>query len=142
MQSSSPILGGAKVILYINGLPYAAVTAFKWDSATPKKAIYGIDSADPYELAPTQNRITGMLMLLRIIGDGGAEGAGMVAQFPDVTLEKYFTLALVERSSDTQIFRADSCSVTSQSWDVPARGLVMGTLNFEALTWSNESVEL
>jgi hypothetical protein len=138
----SRLLSGAKVILYINGNPYAAVVSFKWDSTTGRKAIYGLDSGEPYELAPTTNKIVGTMMLLRTIGDGAAEGAGLVAQFADVPREKYFSLSLIERSTDTQIFRADRCSVLNQSWDVPSKGLAMGSLNFEALSWNNESVSL
>lgn len=141
-MAASRLLTGARVILYINGRPYAAVISFKWDSATPKKAIYGLDSGEPYELAPGQTKITGTITLLRTIGDGGAEGAGMVAEFSDVPREKYFTLALVERLTDTQIFRADQCSVTNQGWDIPSKGTVTGSLSFEALTWNNEAVSL
>lgn len=38
----------------------------------------------------------------------------------------------------TVIFRTDNAQVTSQSWQVAARGLMTGSFTFEALTWSNE----
>lgn len=132
----------ARVILYINGRPYAAVVAFRWDSFTGKRAIVGIDSMDAYELAPTVNKCTGTLTLLRTVGDGGAEGAGLLAHFGEVPKEKYFSLSLVDRLTDTQLFRADECSATNQSWDVPTKGRILGTLTFEALRWNNESTSV
>lgn len=141
-MAASRLLTAARVIAYVNGRPYAAVISVKFDSATPKKAAYGIDSGEPFELMPTTTKIGGTMMLLRTVGDGGPEGNGLVAEFSLVPREKYFTLALVDRLTDTLIFRADQCSVLNQSWDIPAKGLAMGSLSFEALTWNNEAVEL
>lgn len=138
-MARSQLVTGAKVILYINGNPYAMVTSFRWDSATPKRAIYGLDSATPYELAPGQTKITGSIGLVRLSGDGGLEGAGIVAPAPQAIREKYFTIQLVDRSTDTQLFAADKCSVLNQGWEVGAKGLMSGNMSFEALAWNNES---
>ena len=135
----SRLVTSAKVIVYINDQPFGRVTGFSWTSATPKRPIYGIDSTEPYELAPTTSQCNGNVSLLRLIDDGGLEGPGIVAQFQSLTREKYFKVLLIERSTDTQIFRADFCSVNSQSWDVPAKGLMTGTFSFAALTWNNEA---
>lgn len=138
-MSRSRLVTGAKVALYINGRPYAQVTSFRWDSLTPAKPIYGIDSGEPYELAPTTTRIAGNVGMVRLIGDGGLEGPGITHHFGDVPRGKYFSLTLVERGTDTTIFRADRCTATSQSWDVPNKGMVQGQMAFEALDWSNEA---
>ncbi len=137
----SRLVTGAQVILYINGKPYAVVTGFKWDSITPPKAIYGLDCGEPLELAPTTTKITGQIGLLRQVGSGGIEGAGVVPHFPSLPRAKYFTLALVERSTDTQLFRADRCWAISQTWDVPSKGRMTGGLTFEAMDWNNESAD-
>jgi hypothetical protein len=134
----SHLVTGAKVRLFINGKPFGRVTGFTWTSDTPKKAIYGVDSAQPYELAPTMTRCTGSLSVLKLGGDGGAEGAGVAAPYPDLSREKYFTLTLVEIRSDLILFRANRCSLVNQSWSVPVRGLVSGSFSFEAIEWDNE----
>jgi hypothetical protein len=137
--SKSRLITAAKVVLYINGKPYALVTSFAWTSQTPKKAIYGLDSGEPYELAPGQTKCQGQIGLLRAVGEGGLEGIGVTPFFHDLPREKYFTLALVERGTDTQIFRADRCSIMSQAWNIPAKGMVTGTMTFEAMDWNNEA---
>ncbi len=132
------LLGGAKVRLYINGLAFGRVTNFSWQSETPKKAIYGIDSTEPYELAVTTSRITGSISVLRSSGDGGAEGAGIAAPLHDLSKELYFSIALVEILTDTTIFEATRCSMTGQQWGAPAKGLMSGSISFEAIEWNNE----
>lgn len=129
---------GAHVICYVNGARFGRVTSVIWKSATPRKAIYGLDSVDPHELAPTTTRISFTVNLLRTIGDGGAEGAGMAANYEDLPREKYFTMQLVDRSTDTVLFQAQYCSVTMQSWSIPIKDKVTGVLEAEAITWSNE----
>lgn len=125
-------------MVYVNGRVYGRVKEFQWSSATPKKPQYGLDSLEPYELIPTSTRVTGRLTLYRTVGDGGAEGAAMATRYEDVPREKYFSLQLMERGSQTIVFEARYCSVTNQSWSVPERGLVTGTLEFEAIEWNNE----
>jgi hypothetical protein len=79
------------------------------------------------------------MSIYRTVGDGGAEGGGMTAPAEELPREKYFSVLLVDRgASDAVIFQADDCSLTSQAWSVPSRGIVTGSLEFEALTWSNE----
>lgn len=138
-MSRSRLITSAKVVLYVNGKPFAQVTDFRWDAATPPKAIYAVDSGEPYELAATQTKISGTVGLLRLIGDGGLEGAGVMPGLHDLPRNKYFSLALIERTTDTTIFRADKCWCVAQSWNVPSKGIVTGQMGFEAIDWSNEA---
>jgi hypothetical protein len=138
-MARSRLLTAAKLVLYVNGKPYSLATHLRWDSGTPKKSIYALDSGEPYELAPTTTKVSGSIGLLRLIGDGGLEGAGITPNFESLVREKYFTMALIERSTNTEIFRANRCSVVNQSWDVPSKSIVTGTFVFEALDWNNES---
>lgn len=141
-MSRSRIITGARVLVYVNGKPFAQVTHFRWDSATPPKKIMGVDSGEPVELAPTTTMISGNMGLLRLSGDGGLEGAGIIPEFSEVPRGKYFSLALIDRATDTQIFRADRCWCASQSWDIPSKGMVTGQMTFEALGWNNEATKL
>ncbi len=111
--------------------------SFRFRSATPKRAIYGIDATEPYELAPTVTKVTGSIEVIKLSGDGGAEAAGFAAPYPELSREKYFSLTLVEVGTDLIIFRADRCSLTDQAWSVPSRGFVTGSFEFEALEWDN-----
>jgi hypothetical protein len=128
---------GASVICYVNGKVLGRATGFSFQSVTPRRAIYGIDSCEPYELAPTQAKVSGTISVVRTIGDGGADG--MVADFEDLSRERYFSIALVERGSDRVFFQASACSLVSQLWSIPSKSHISGTLSFEALGWSNET---
>lgn len=135
----SKLLSSAKVLCYINGQLFGRVTSFRWTSGTPRKELHGIDSSEPYELAQTTTRIVGTLGLLRQSMDGGLQGPGVVAQFANLTREKYFTIALVDRTSDTVIFQSNECSVEEENWELNPKSLMSGTLTFKGITWDNEA---
>ena len=135
---ASSVIVSANVGCYVNGGRFGKVKSFSWSSNTPKKAIYGIDSPNPVELAPTTTKVTGQMVVYRLIGDGGIEGAAMATRQGELPLEKYFSLALIVRSTKTVIFEANQCSVISQSWSVPEKGIVTGSISFECISWSNE----
>lgn len=137
-MSRARVLVGAHVTCYINGQLFGRVSNFQFRSQTTRKPLYALDSVDPVELAVTQSRVTGTMQLYRTVGDGGAEGAGIAANFDDLPREKYFTVQLIERGSDTILFQAELCSVVSQTWNFPSKGLITGSVEFEAISWSNE----
>jgi hypothetical protein len=128
----------AGVLLYVNNRPYGKVVGFRFSSQTPREPVMAIDSVDPFELAPTSTKVTGSMEIVRAVGDGGAEGAGLTTSFEKLPRERYFSLMLVEKASDTVIFRADHCAVVSQTWDFQAKERARGSVEFEALSWSNE----
>lgn len=131
----------AGVKLYVNNAPFGQVTTFRFSSSTPREAIYGIDSLDPQELAPTRTKVSGTIGLIRTSGDGGAEGAGFTTGYEKLSREKYFSLCLIDIQTDLVIFRADYCSVVNQSWDVAAKDFIKGSIEFEALDFSNEATQ-
>ena len=139
MGNSAVLVSGA-VICYVNGIRCGKVTSFRWSSETPRKEIFCLDQNIPVEEAPTTARCSGSLGLIRLVHDGGLEGIGVIAHSSQVERERYFTIMIVDRISNSILFRADSCSATAQSWDIPSRGLVSGTLNFSCLSWSNEVI--
>ena len=137
-MSKSTLLTSPKIVAYINGRALGLVTSFRWSGDTPMKPANGLDNITPLELMPTNARCTGSMGLLRQSLDGGVEARGMTAHSSQVVRERYYTLTLIDRTTDTTIFRADFCMTTNQSWEVPERGFVKGQVNFEALSWSNE----
>lgn len=138
-MARSKIVVGAGLSVFVNGKIYGQVTSFKWDSSTPVKANYGIDSLMPYELANTATKVVGSMSLVRVHGDGGLEGRGVVAPLTHLELEKYFSVLVVDRLTGLDVFRADHCKVTAQSWQVAARGKMEGSFSFEGIQWTNEA---
>lgn len=126
------------VICHINNKPLGRVTGLRWAITSPHKTTRGLDSLVPCELTPTVLEVSGTISIVRTIGDGGVEGAGMMAPFNFVPSEKYFSMMLVERSSDTVLFSGHYCSVDSQAWSAPTKGTVTGEISFKCLVWNNE----
>jgi hypothetical protein len=134
----SPVLTGAKVVLFVNGEMYGKVRAFNWNVETPRKDIHGIDALIPFELAIGTSRVSGTMSVYRLARDGGAEGAGMIATTDALSREKYFGMVLVDISTGYVVFQADHCSVDSQTWSADAKGVVTGQLTWSAMAWNNE----
>jgi len=97
-----------------------------------------VDSPSPFELAPTSNTVTGTMTVYRLIDDGAAEGAGMVAPVDELPREKYFTMVLFNVVTGGIVFQAEFCSVESQTWSFEARSLATGVINFSAIRSENE----
>lgn len=137
-MATQRLLTSAHTIVYINGEPYGVATSFEWDGSTPRKQARGVDVLTPIELMPSTVDFKARMSLLRLSGDNGTVGAGMTAGEALLSKEKYFTVVVVDRKRDLQIFRADECSVESQHWSIPERGLVRGTVHFTGLGWNSE----
>jgi len=140
-------LRGAATVLSLNGQKVGYVTAFSYDVDYGKRAIYGIDSPLPQELAPGPQRVTGTMAVVRISGSGGPEGGGLVApqafamggDGSGVLSEKYIHILLTDRINGMTVFEAERATITRQSWSVSAKGLMTGSLAFEAFYHMNEA---
>ncbi len=133
---------GANLNAFINGVHVGQVTGLGWSSTENRRELYAIDSSLPQEFIPGTTRVQGQLQLLRTVGDGGVEAMGIAATLEQYVRERYFQLLIVERSTDSVVFRADNCSLLNQSWSVQARGILQGSIDFVAQSWSNESSPL
>ena len=134
----SIIITGARTFIYINGKRFGRCTSLSISSATPNKPIETVDSPIPVELAPTRQRTQVQLGLLRTEGDGGIEGRGMAPRGEQLPRGQYFSLAVTDRVTDTEIFRSDYCMVDNQNWQVQAKGRWEGSASISCLTWNNE----
>lgn len=138
-MARSFVLTGAKLGIYVNGRRYALAMDFSWESDSPKKALHVVDQLEAFELTPGPVRVSGTMNVIRQSGDGGAEGAGIVAPLKDISKERYFSLTVIELDTDITIFSAQRCSLVRQAWQVGARGLLRGTLTWEAIEFINEA---
>ncbi len=132
---------GAGFKLYINNRIFGIATGFEWSSEAGRKAIYGLDSVNPFELAPGANSVRGKVDCIRIRLDGGLEGRGIAAPSngQDILSEKYISIVLVDRLTDTVVFRCDQCAVQSQSWRTDTKNIMRGNFSFLGIEWSNEA---
>ncbi len=137
MQSLN-LMHGAGVLCYFNGVLLGRVTEFSYEYSVGGKAIRGLDFAMPFELPDGSISVTGTIKLLRLSGDGGAQGIGALPQVHEFGNLKYSTLMILDRNTGRPVFKSDYCKVTSESWGVPAKDLVRGSISFTAIGFSNE----
>lgn len=138
-MSKPKSLRGADLQVYINGHLFAVATGLRWGADTGRHAIYGIDQYTPFELAPGSTSIKGTIDCVRLRQDGGIEGRGVAAPEEKMLYEKYFSLAVVDRSTDTVVLAIERAAVQSQNWQVNAKGELTGSFGFEGIEWENEA---
>lgn len=138
-MARSRIVASPHVVVYVNGKLFGRVASLGFGAETPQRELRVVDTLEPAELIPQGCSVRGNLTIYRLHRDGGIEAAGLAAAWADQTRQKYFSLMVVDRVTDTVLFRADHCATTAQSWNA-GRGFVMGTVAFVGLNWSNETV--
>jgi hypothetical protein len=138
----SKVLSGSALICYVNGQMYGKIDSFQYSDSTPHKSLGGVDIVLPIEIAPTTKRFTASMTVFRLRGDGGAEGGGLAGTGSNLSLERYFTFMIIDRLTDTVVFRSDYNKATSQNWTMNNKALVTGTIGFTGIVWSNEQANL
>lgn len=138
-MSQVKVLRGADLQVYINGDLFGVCTAIRWQSSKGNRAIYGIDQMEPFEIAPGQVHIRGVIESIRLRRDGGYEGRGIIAPHRQVLLEKYFAMAVVDRSTDTVLMAIDRTSADNPSWSVSAKQELSGNFSFEGIGYTSEA---
>jgi hypothetical protein len=132
------LVTGARSKLYINFRFIGEVTDFEWSSSTQKKPIYGIDATEPFEFSPGITKVRGAFSLLRPQAAGSLEGYGITTSFEEHTKEKYVNIVLMDRKVPLPLFQCERAVILSQSWRVPSRGIMTGSVEFEGFVWNNE----
>lgn len=133
------LVTGAKVLVYVNGKLFGRCAGFSWTSSTPRRKIRVIDIPFPVELAATTVEVTWTMNVLRTIGDGGMQGAGVIAPPTQVISEKYFTLQLVERSTGLTLFKSDLNETDGENWQILPKMIMQGQVQGSGIVWVNEA---
>lgn len=131
----------AKVLVYVNGRLFGQCTSFSWTSTTGDREVTTVDVDHAMELAPTVTRVSWSMGVLRSIGDGGMQGAGVVPQQQVAASGKYFSLLLLERTSNLVLFKADLSRTSQENWSVNAKGKMEGQVSGKSILWNNESAQ-
>ena len=135
----SSLITSPQTVCYINSIPFARCSGLNYDISTPRREIRGIDTLEPLELLPTFASIHGTMHIYRLHQDGGIEAAGMIATFNKLTKEKYFSLTVIDRATDTILFNVNKCSVSNQSWSVVAKSFIVGTITWSGFDYENDA---
>lgn len=128
---------GGDVRVFINGRAYTPVTAIRWTASSSRHEINGIDQSIPFELVTGVCSVNGSLEILRIRDAGGIQGPGIAAPERLILQERYFSLTVIDRISDTVLLQINEASVTDENWQA-GRGQVSGSVGFKGIAWQND----
>jgi hypothetical protein len=106
---------------------------------TPRRELRGIDTLQSVEFIPISANVKGTLQIYRLHQDGGIEAAGLAATFDSLTREKYASLMVIDRATDTTIVQIDKFCVQNQAWSFSPKALIVGTITWAGLNYINES---
>lgn len=138
-MGQSRLITSARLLVYINGRLFGRCESFVINSVTPIKEIETIDLQFPSELAVTRCRVSWTMGVLRTIGDGGMQGAGIVAPQAVLSKQRYFTVQIVERQSGLTFFQSVLNMVDDESWSVVVKQIVRGSVSGRGILWTNET---
>lgn len=136
MQAKS--LVGANLKILVNNHLFGIGTAVDWSMDYGRKAIFGIDSYLPQEIASSQVTVSGTIECIRTKLSGGLEGLGIAATDQNILFEKYIKITLIDRQTDTIVFNCYNVLVSNQNWKAGAGSIVRGSFSFQGITNSNE----
>jgi len=131
-------IAGTDCSVYINGKLFGVASDFRWTVNSGTRAIRGIDSVFPFEIATGSHEVSGSVSLYRKHNTAGIEGAGIAPRDAFLARSRYFSITVIDRVTDSIIFNCDKCAITSQDWNVPAQGVVSGSFSFQGIGYNNE----
>lgn len=137
-MSASQQVVGAGLLVVVNGSLLGTTTAFNWESITEKRAIYALDASEPYEIAPTITKVVGSISFMRPSLVGGLQAQGITVDFASQPKQKYTSIIVLDKRTGLPVFESDSAVIVRQRWGASARGVVEGSLSFEAVEWRDE----
>lgn len=139
MATTRTILG-AELKVIINNNIFADCTGISWTIESGRESVRGLDSNLPFEVAEGGATIRGRMDLVRLRRSGGVEGQGLTALPFNFALEKYISIRVIEKQTSSTVFASDKALVVNQNWQIQARGMMRGSLQFESLDYINESI--
>src|SRR5277367_2004595 len=130
MQAKS--LTGANLKIFINGNLFGVGTAVDWSADYGRRAIFGVDSYLPQEIASSQVTINGTIECIRLKLAGGLDGLGIGPNDQNILLEKYIQITLIDRQTDATVFQCFNAVVSNQSWRAHTSAVLRGSFSFQA----------
>lgn len=139
-MATQRIVGGGHAVVEINGVVWGRFVEAVVDVDEGTDEILGVDSSEPFEIAPSTTRVRGSLKMWRTVLDGGAEGAGLAAPPSELPRGRYFAIRILDRIGGYPLFECDRAKVGAQRWTISAKRLVSGAVEFSGIGWRNEVV--
>ena len=133
------ILSGADIKVYINGSFLGWTQGVTYRSSTPVRAVHVVDQSTPAELIPTTLAVVFSMQVFRGRGQGSAEGLGLVPFGDEIVMQKYNSIELLDRETDTLVGHFVDCLVIEQNWNLMFKKMWMGNLTLQGRQYGNEA---
>ena len=129
-MARSVVIPGSSVKVKINGKTLPSIQSMSWVIDYGEKAIYGIDSEFPQEIATTKQTIKGTVQNVRIRFSKGLQGINAVPTIQNFLTGQYHEMRVIARQTNKVLLVVEGMKVTKQSYDVPTKGVVTFSFSF------------
>lgn len=137
-MSQSVVLKGSEIKVYISGKIYPEAKSISYTIDYGEDAIYGIDSPYPQEIATTRISVQGSISGVRVKYSGGLQAHEARAKINQILYASYTSLRIKDRYSDVDILWLPQMKVTSETFQVQAKGIATLSFTFKGIIPYNE----
>lgn len=121
---------GSAVKVKINGKTLPSIQSMNWVIDYGEKAIYGIDSEFPQEIATTKQSIKGTVQNVRVRFSKGLQGINAVPTIQTFLTGPYHEMRVIDRQTNKVLLVVEGMKITNQSYSVPSKGVVTFSFSF------------
>ncbi len=129
-MARSITIPGAAVKVKINGKTLPSIQSMSWVIDYGEKAIYGIDSEFPQEIATTKQTIKGTVQNVRVRFSKGLQGINAVPTIQNFLTGQYHEMRVIDRQTNKVLLVVEGMKVSNQSYSVPNKGVVTFSFSF------------
>lgn len=134
------LLTGARLFIYVDNRRIVTATGFSIENMGGYAEERQIDSDESVEFAPTSVGVGGIIRLVRDIGEGGAQGLGLMLPPPYFVRKKYSSMRIIERQTGLAMFDFEGEVIFDQEkWETVSKSLMMGSVSYKAVKYANEA---
>ena len=140
MAPLNKVTTGAQVLCYLNGQLQGTVRGVSLRMSSPTKRLYGLDSAQAFDLIPTTSMISGTIEIFRLVNSGGAEGMEIIPPPSMIQMGTFTSLILINKMTQEVIWRSDTVTISDQQLSVPVGGICTLNLSFDAIDFTSDGI--
>ena len=134
------VLTGAGVKLLINGAVVGFATGITINRSQNVKYIYEIDSPYAIEIMPTSYTVGGTLTGIRLRGNGGLDGPGIMglSNIQDLFFQKYCNIEVIDRQTSKINYSIQNVLFDQDSWAINSKNVITFSANFKGIYMQTE----
>ena len=132
-MAQSVVIKGAEIKTYVGGKLYPEVQQIQYTIDYGEYEIHGIDSAFPQEIASSKVTVNGSVTGLRIKFTGGLQGYHLRTKINQILHAPYVSLRIQDRQTEQDLFWLPQMKVSSESFQVVAKGIVVVNFKFKGI---------